>query len=445
VKLTARFFAAFGFIQVLGILATTYEGFTLFYAAALILLTLFTLIDYKTLADDRDFQVTCLAPRAPRLSQTATFSFRMRFISSRARMQSAVEILPIATELFEFKEFPLKVTAADETFTAVADVLKLGYERIERVPVSFSSQNGFFRRSVKLPIDPVEIRVSPERAFMSEQAFSELLHSQHFFHLGARQHVRTRTQDQIYSIRRYQYPDPLRHIDQKKTARFGEPMTRTFDTLRNHHLIIALDLGRAMAGEIRGSRKIDYYLSAALALAENALTSRDEVSFIAFSRTRHHLVRRARNIDAFHALFRAENTFDSRDEESNFALIAGEIDRLAGSRAIVVVLTDTSKLSVQEGILRAISPISHKHLAVVTGLTDRDADLEKNIVNFIDEPQGFEDRYAKLLHSYWMHDKHSLFQGKLARIGAASLVVNDAYWMTTVERLYGLLRASRLA
>jgi uncharacterized protein (DUF58 family) len=293
------------------------------------------------------------------------------------------------------------------------------------------------------PSAPVARGVAPSRTTLSEQAFSELIQTQRVLHQGARLQTRTRAQDQFHSLRKYQYPDPLRHIDQKKSARLGEPVTRTFDTLRSHHLVIALDMGRALSGTIRGSAKMDYYLSAALALAENALRARDEVSFIAFSQTTHFTIRRTRSLAAFRRLFRSENMFSPRDEESDYSTIPNQLVRMAGSRSIVVVLTDLSKPSVQEGLLQALAPVCRKHLAVVASLNDREVDVEEQVLAF--KQENFNEKYPDLLYGYWLREKQSLFREHLARLGGGSIAVNDAYWMSTVERLYELLRASRLA
>src|SRR4029079_18914357 len=103
--------------------------------------------------------------------------------------------------------------------------------------------------------------------------------------------------------REYQYPDSIRHIDARKSAKYCQLMTRTYDSLLEHHLILGLDVGRSMYGRMGPSRKLDYYLSACLALAENASQSRDRLSFFAFSQKVHLTVRRSRHMADFRPLF----------------------------------------------------------------------------------------------------------------------------------------------
>ena len=448
-SLTGRFFAIFGFIQVVGLLATWRIEFLAFYLALVAWMIVVVRNDVKQMPEIEDLKLTIKAPRAPALAGKAVFSATVEPKREKALDLASIRILAIPTELFSFAKpsYYWRVDGHRGAVEIPAVVKRLGYAKVDKWPVAFVSKRGFLRRFGWVPIDPVELRVSPERQALSEQAFSELLKSQPVLRQGARMQVRSQVQDQILTIRKYQYPDPIKHIDHRKSARFGEPMTRTFDTLRNHHLFLVLDLGRTLSGEIRGSAKIDYYVSAALALAENAIDSRDEVSLLAFSEKRHFLIKRARHLKSFQALFRAEQAFEPRDVESDYHALAREIERQAGSRSIVVVLTDVSKPSVQDGLLKGLAPVCRKHLTVVAGINDRETDVDESVLAFeADKADGdFGSRYARLLYGYWLTERHQLFRDKMARLGGSSFTVNDAFWMTAVEKLYGLLRASRLA
>lgn len=456
--LTERFFAVFGFIQVIGILATWRAEFLIAYLLLLALLGAVALFDARSVLRESDFRAALDVPRHPRLGETVRFDVKVTPVSARAGRLRELRLLAPSLGQFRF-QLPQRSWHPHRgvvTMPFNAEVVRLGYHRFEHWPAVAVARGGLVQRILDLPLEPVELRVAPERASLSEQAFQELIQSQRILSQGARLQTRTRSQDQFHSLRPYQYPDPLRHIDQKKTARYGSPITRTFDTLRSHHLIIALDTGRAASGSIRGSQKIDYYLSAALALAENALKTRDEVSFFAFSRQSHSLIRRARSLASFQRLFRSEDVFEPRDEESDFGLLARQIPQMAGSRSIVVILTDSSKPSVQDSLLAALAPVCKKHLAVVASLNDRSLDLETRVLGFPleaasaapllrDSGAEFTTAYADLLYSYWLHEKQLLFRERLTRLGGASLAIDDAQWITTVEKLYELLRNSRLA
>jgi hypothetical protein len=121
-----------------------------------------------------------------------------------------------------------------------------------------------------------------------------------------------------------------------------------------------------------------------------------------------------------------------------------------------VILTDLSKPSVQASLLAALGPVCRKHLTVVVSLNDPQLDLEPQVLGFKSEianeslrareiAKDFKTKYADLLYSYWVHDQHQLFREKLARLGGGSIVINDSDWMSSVIRLYQLLRQSNFA
>ena len=73
--------------------------------------------------------------------------------------------------------------------------------------------------------------------------------------------VATLSPDLYFSSRPFQYPDPIRFLDQRKTGRFGAPYTKVFESLHEQHLVIALDVSRATRGDIASSLKSDVPLS----------------------------------------------------------------------------------------------------------------------------------------------------------------------------------------
>ncbi len=452
--LTGRFFALYGFLQLVSLLGLIFP-FALWFALGMTaLLISLVLWDRRTLAVQGDFTLDLSAPASPSLDQETELKIAWHARNSRALSQREISVLVPPLELFSFDETkwtfsPSSFKEPSATHSLKACVRRLGYLRVEKWPMTTLSTLGFFRRTFEIPIEPVELRAGPERTNLGEQAFIEILQSQRALSRGARLQARARSADLFYSVRKYQYPDSIRHIDQKKSARFGELMTRIFEEHHSHHLVIAFDTGRAMSGEIQGSRKVDYYISAALALAENAVRSQDHVSLFAFSRSVHTSVRKTRTLSGFRSLYRAAEEFSPRDEETDYSLLPRVISQLAGSRSIVVVLTDLSKPSVQEALLESLAPVCRTHLVLALSLNDREIDLEDRVLNFVREEKGgeptttdFADHYADLLYSYWAKERHLLFREKLSRLGGSSLVIKDKDWMGAVSGVYGLLRNS---
>ena len=455
-RLTGRFFALYGFTQLLGVMSFVFPIALIGWGLLTVIVLIAAFLDRAGLANASDVEAAVELPPYPHLGDVINCKLKFTALHARWFRQSRIRLMAPDVSLLEFSE-PFFNFSRSANRTEIlshefkALVTELGYAKIESIAVTVFSPSGLFQKTMVIPTPMIEFRASPERRKLDEQAFQELIQTQKILYQGARRVSRSRAAEQFHSIRKYQYPDPLRHIDPKKSARYSEPMTRVFEAQHNHHLVIALDTGRSMVGTVNGSLKSDYFASAALALAENAIRSRDRVSLFSFAGQMRAEIRGSRSLASFLPLFRSSKEFKPLEEESNYRLLPDAVQRASGSRAIVIVLTDLSKPSVQDALLEALAPVCRKHLTVVVSLTDRDGDLDTRVMEFTQDEvklrqlDSFKELYSELLYSYYNREKLILFRDHFARLGGASLTVNDRDWLTSVEKLYDLLRSSQLA
>jgi hypothetical protein len=124
VTLTERFFAIFGFIQVVGILATWRLEFLAVYVLLLVSLAVVIRFDVVNLLRPGDVRLKLRPPLSPSLSQTVQFELSVEPAGSRALKQSRIRLLALPTELFRFTEsslswFPaLRPAGTNVTFEA---------------------------------------------------------------------------------------------------------------------------------------------------------------------------------------------------------------------------------------------------------------------------------------------------------------------------------------
>ncbi len=276
---------------------------------------------------------------------------------------------------------------------------------------------------------------------ISDQDFVEHIANQQILAQGNRRILRGQAADQFHSIRRYQYPDNLRHIDARKSAKYARLMTRIYDEYRAHHLVMALDLGRSMCGRLKASSKHDYYLSACLMLAQHAIAAGDEVSFFAFANTTTFSVRSTRHLAGFEPLFKGDQRLQARETESRFDLLYPTICSLTGQRSIVLVLTDLTSPSVQHALLEALTPVCRRPLAFAVGLQDQRFFLDHLIWEQADLGRSDQDP-ARLFYAYWLNDRYRLFRQQMARLGGGVVQGSDATWISLVTQVYSRLRES---
>lgn len=456
-SLTPRFFAIYGLAQLAGASAFAWPPMLWAWGILSAALLAAAARDRVRLAGPDDFEGEVALPRSPRLGETCELRANFRARNARAAEQSQVEAFAPRSALLHFdkrRSAPMPSRASDGAsfcWAFTGQVERLGYERHAALRLSAIGPAGLLRADFELPIAPLEFRVYPARSRVGEQAFARALRAQRLL-LGSRLRADSRSADQFKALRDYRYPDPIRHLDARRSARFDRPISRVFEARHESHLVIALDLGRSMQGRIRGSYKLDYYVSAALALAENAMRSRDRVSLVAFSDRIALEVSGTRSLAPFQALFRADRALSPQDAETDFSILSRRLPRLAGSRAIVAVLSDLSRPSVQDQLLRHAPALCSKHLTVAMSLADADLEPEERTLRFFDAssaPAGdgpaFRAAYADLLHAHWSAERLASFRARFARFGGGTLAIDDEAWMEAAIRLYGLLRSSAMA
>lgn len=411
--------------------------------------------DRVTLPTSQSLAVKLIFPRDPVLGTAAQLGIELSVLDGSISTLARLDVYAPESPLLRFPSPRVRIgpnllSKEKILLQLPCEIERLGYHKVDQVELGAYSRLGFWFRPLTPKIEPIDFRVAPQSKEISERAFSEMIAAQRLLFEGARLQARSRAADQYLTTRKYQYPDSIRHLDQKKTARTGTLMTRVFDSFFSHHVVLALDLGRAMTGRVSGSSKHDFYLSACLHIARNAVRSRDRISFFAFSNSLHALVAKSRTLAPFESLFKGDKTFAPREFESNFELINETVTQVSGQRSIVIVLTDLSRPSIQQSLLETLGPLCRKHIVVVVSLVEKDLRLRERVLNFHPSQLGtnvadFHERYADYMYDYWADEQFRLFRARLSKLGGAALLVSHEDWMTAVDKLYDVLRHSTRA
>lgn len=440
--LTARFFVLLSVAQLCGVMSLALPWLLTPYLLTWPGLGLLLWLDRRTLAAEGDLTVNLHAD--PRVDSGQPYPVKVQIVAGALRggMARGTLFVPQSERVtFErgMADWAVRShSATGITFSGVA--CALGYETWDSLELWVRSVVGLWILAGPKPVSRFAFRVFPQRSENVQQAFEEIARHQPVLRQGSRRLMRGRDTGQFHSIRPYVYPDPVRYIDGKKSARYQQLMTRVYDSLQAHHLVIGLDVGRALVGRLSDSAKHDYYVSASLALAEGGIVNHDQVSLCAFSQKAHHVVHSAVRFDAFLPLYRGAPELRAREEESNFDTFAFRLNGLAPQRSLVFLLTDFTKPSVQNSLLATLPSISRKHLVMVATVAERRFDLADSILNFSGELD--EKRYGHLLYNYWLDEQTRQFQLRMAKYGVGAVVVHEHDWMDVVKKLYAEMRNS---
>lgn len=442
--LSPKFFAVLGLWQLFGIMSIGYPLIVAPYSAGLLLFFFLLFKDRQSLPRRDSFEAEWMPLASPELGKEVTLVLELRLLEQRKIQIRQIRLESPEVEALEFKEIFADFSPVSEgglRASLIGNARALGFYELGTARILLRSAYGFFEKSIELKTPLLDFRVSPSLKEVPEQVFQETIRNQPLLFQGSRRLMRSSAADQFYSSRKYQYPDSIRHIDQKKSAKYQQLMTRTFEAQYNHHLVILLDLGRTLFGQVRGSEKHDYYLSVALSLAEQAIKARDTVSVLAFSQELHFSLRQTRNIAPLSILRRGDSRLKPRDVESDYALIPEIMPQVSSQRSIVLLLSDLSKPSVQEGLLKNLQPVCRRHLTVCLGLTTKEQDLRSTIECERQTPLS-QEQFSQIFYSYWLERRFARFSAEFSQSGGAAILLAEQYWMNAAQRIYARLRAS---
>ncbi len=198
------------------------------------------------------------------------------------------------------------------------------------------------------------------------------------------------------SLRDYTTGDDYRKIDWKATARRGKLIVRQYEQERNQSVLIVIDVGRHMLGEVQGVRKLDHVLDSILMLSQAAAVAGDQVGLLVYSDTVRRFLppRKGRTqlgmvIEAIHDLV-ADPT--ESDAISAFAYLQSRWKR----RSLMVVFTDYDEPERAKELVKSLGPMARKHLTLLCRV--QDPRLDELLATVPSNPRAlFQQAAASLL------------------------------------------------
>jgi uncharacterized protein (DUF58 family) len=231
----------------------------------------------------------------------------------------------------------------------------------------FESPLGLVRRRLRVgTVDP--LRVRPDLSAIERGG--DLAQRTRLIDAGLRRVRRRGSGTEFESLREYTSGDPFRAIDWNATARRGKIMVAQYEVERSQQIVIALDAGRLMSPRLGDRRKLDYSVSAALAIASLARIAADRVGFHAFAGTT--LASIAPGAGAQHAaaLTEALSDLEPRFEESDYERAALELRRRYRKRSLIVIFTDLFDPIASSAVLASLALLAPHHLVLVVLMND---------------------------------------------------------------------------
>jgi uncharacterized protein (DUF58 family) len=174
------------------------------------------------------------------------------------------------------------------------------------------------------------------------------------------------------SLRPWAPGDDVRHVDWKATARRGQPIVRRHQPEKNQTVLLFLDCGRHMAGQLQGRRKLDLAVDAALRMARVSLEAGDAVGLLAFGPELVARLAPRRGREQLAALTRALYRAEAQLAESDYGRALDIAFRHHSRRTLVVVFTDLLDTETSAGLVRRTLALLPRHLPILVSLLDEE-------------------------------------------------------------------------
>jgi uncharacterized protein (DUF58 family) len=170
------------------------------------------------------------------------------------------------------------------------------------------------------------------------------------------------------TLREYVAGDEPRHVDWKASARRGTLITRQYTVEQGQTVMIAVDAGRLMTQLAGDLSRFEHALSAALVLADVAVSSGDRVGCIVFDDEPRAFVPASRGRGALHAIREALIPARASMVEPDYAAAFRTLAARNRKRSLIVLFSDVIDPRASQSLIAHTSRSAARHLPVVVAL-----------------------------------------------------------------------------
>ncbi|HZQ59099.1 MAG TPA: DUF58 domain-containing protein [Acidimicrobiales bacterium] len=174
------------------------------------------------------------------------------------------------------------------------------------------------------------------------------------------------------ALRDYTVDDEVRRIDWAATARSMRTIVRTYRAERNQQVLVLLDNGRLMAGQVAGVPRVEWGMDAAMGLTMAASALGDRCGLVTFDRVVRAVVPpgsgRSQLERVTGALYDLEPQLVESDYAGAFAATVARFRR----RSLLVLVTELAEEAMSEMLVPALPLLLTRHLVIVASVSDAD-------------------------------------------------------------------------
>lgn len=345
---------------ILGIVSPMLFGVSALLDAAILLLAI---VDFVLAPDVRALTVERRVE--PILSSGVPNPVRLR-LDARRPLHLVVRDVPIADAEVEGHVRQVTLDSGSTELRYAVTPRSRGDRTFGDLHVRFAGPLRLCSRQQRVPLEQ-RVKVYPDLSALTNDALSLALGCAE---AGRRARLNRAEGTELASLREYRAGDDLRDVDWKASARRGRTIVRERQPEQHQPVMLLIDCGRHMAGELGARRKIDHAVDAALRLAAVSLSRGDLVGVMAFGRQPLSFMAPARGRDQLRRLTEALYLVEARLEESDYSAAIDLAFSRLHRRTLAVVFTDLLDPNAAEPLVVRAAKLRPRHLPFIASLRD---------------------------------------------------------------------------
>ncbi|MCT4593462.1 MAG: DUF58 domain-containing protein [Anaeromicrobium sp.] len=171
-------------------------------------------------------------------------------------------------------------------------------------------------------------------------------------------------------LREYVVGDEYRKINWKATARENKLIVNEYEPEKNQRIHVLLDEGRTMSGEIRGHKKLDMAIDAALLLGDISNQKGDLCGLTTFNRKVNSYVKPGKGPAHRNHILETLYHIEGSNHTSNYKEAFLHLKKKEKHRSIIFLFTDFSIMEEGHEILKHLPVISKNNIVTIVLIRD---------------------------------------------------------------------------
>jgi len=346
---------------------TIYDIFAGLGVVYIALLVFYTVLDALLLPRQRNIRVQRIAPNRISLNIPTRIVFEVQNLCRRRVEVQLAEDAPATMDARPARCRAVLEPGQRKTLEYRLVAHQRGRYELCDVYVRVLPAMGLLYRQFKTRL-PAELRVFPN--LMNLSKYELLARRGLSFDQGLARLKRIGQGSEFESLRPYVNGDEMSRVDWKATAKRGNLIVKNYEPEKQQSVLVAIDVGRATAGQFGGLSRVDYLVNATLMLAYVALRQRDWFSLVAFSDGIESYLPPVNGLKNIDRVARSLFELQPRLVESDYGAACRFLGLKNRKRSLLCVMTDVLDRDASDVIITYMARFARYHLPLAVTLSN---------------------------------------------------------------------------